>query len=583
MHLQAVVAAKTGRTALAIRLLRELLSVDPKSVEAWNELATQLRMAGRTAESITASEQAIQLRANDVSAHNNLGLCHLAQRRLPDAAASIERAIAAAPATAALHLNLGFIRQRQGQNRDAADSYRAAVALAPNYAEAHARLGQVLLMQGQRDKALECFQHAASMIPANSPEAGLQIAGILLAVNQVESAEDLLRRVVTHNPKSGLARLHLGRVLQQRGLFADAISNFEGALNLQPELLTAWLGIATCDKVTDRALVQRLTTALRQQTRNVETADLHYALGKALDDLNDLAPAMRHYDEANRLAGVRLNQSGKPIDLHHHAATIDQLIARFTPDVFARCALSSPDDELPILIVGMIRSGTTLLEQIVSSHRAVGAGGELPFWSERAQNAVAAIDSTLGQRALGDLAADYCALLRSLAPGAERVTDKMPTNFLLLGLIHLILPRARIIHCGRHPADTCLSIYLTPYQRSPDFAHNRETIVKYYREYERVMAHWRAALPRDRFLEVSYEDLVTNRESVTRNIIAFCGLDWDDACLRPEKNTRNIATPSMWQTRQPVYRSSLQRWRRYEPWLGEFRQLLTDKDVGQFP
>jgi hypothetical protein len=219
------------------------------------------------------------------------------------------------------------------------------------------------------------------------------------------------------------------------------------------------------------------------------------------------------------------------------------------------------------------------MEQILSSHPAVGAGGELRFWSERGQNAVDALNGTLDGHALERLARDYGELLRALAPDAVRVTDKMPSNFMLLGLIRLALPGARIIHCKRHPVDTCLSIYVTPYERSPDFAHNLETIVTYYREYERLMAHWWRVLSADRFLEVSYEDLVTNRERVTRDIIAFCGLDWNEACLRPEENARTVATPSLWQARQPVYRSSVARWRRYEPWLGPFRRLLTETET----
>ncbi len=542
--------------------------------------ATLLRTLGRTAESIAVSQETIRLRSNDVGGHNNLGLCYLAQRRLLDAAASFQSAIAAAPAIAGLHLNLGFVRQRQGQNQDAADSYRAAIALAPNYAEAHARLGQVLLMQGERDNALACFQRAASMTSPDSPDAGLQIAGILSAAGQVEAAENLLRRVVAQNPNSGPAHLHLGRVLQQRGMFEEAISSFESALNHEPGLLSAWLGIVGCGKVTDRTLTERMTAALRQHDRDhAEAASLHYALGKAFDDSDDLPAAMRHYDAANRLSRMRLRQSGSPIDLRHHTATIDRLIASYTAEYLARHARRTPDDDLPILIIGMIRSGTTLVEQIISSHPAVGAGGELPFWGERAQYAVDALDASFAERALAGLAADYCRLLRALTPGAVRVTDKMPTNFMLLGLIRLAMPGARIIHCKRNPIDTCLSIYMTPYQRSPDFAHDRETIIAYYREYKRLMTHWRSVLSTDRFFEVSYEDLVTNRERVTREIIAFCGLDWDDACLYPEKNARSVATPSMWQARQPVYRGSLARWRRYERWLGKFRQLMTEADA----
>jgi hypothetical protein len=152
----------------------------------------------------------------------------------------------------------------------------------------------------------------------------------------------------------------------------------------------------------------------------------------------------------------------------------------------------------------------------------------------------------------------------------------MPTNFLLLGLIYLTLPNARIIHCRRSPVDTCLSIYMTPFSNLPDFAYDRDTIAFYWEQYARLMAHWRHVLPPNRFLEVDYEDLVAQREGVTRKIIAFCGLDWDERCLRPETNERIVRTPSAWQVRQPVYTNSIGRWRRYREWLGPFRRLLTE-------
>jgi tetratricopeptide (TPR) repeat protein len=582
MVLLGMLEARTGRTSQAIRLLERAVKVDSNSVDAWNELATQLRTAGRMAEAIRASERAIRLRPAEVTAHNNLGLCYLAQRRLAEAAASFERAIAAAPNIAGLHLNLGFIQQTQGENQEAAHSYRSAIALAPDYAEAHARLGHVTLMRGSANDALQCFQRAAASAPLESIESSVRIAGVLSSAGQVDLAEGLLNRVIARHPNSGFAHFHLGRVLQQRGTFAEAIRAFEKALALDPDLVGAWLGIVSCGKVTEaqRGWIERMTSALRQRSADdAETVNLHYALGKAYDDLNDPASAMQHYDAANRLAAVRLRRTGKPIDLRLHAATVDRIIQGFPPGFLAQQASTIPAEQLPILIVGMIRSGTTLVEQIISSHPRVGAGGELRFWGERAQNAVAAIDGTLDWAGLEHLASEYCDFLRALAPGAERITDKMPTNFMLLGLICLALPGARIIHCKRHPVDTCLSIYVTPFERSPDFAHNRETIVTYYREYQRLMAHWRRVLPADRFLEVSYEELVTNRERVTREIIAFCGLDWNDACLRPEENARTVATPSLWQARQPVYRSSLERWRRYEPWLGQFRRLLAAGDA----
>lgn len=233
-----------------------------------------------------------------------------------------------------------------------------------------------------------------------------------------------------------------------------------------------------------------------------------------------------------------------------------------------RGAPTPVNDGPPALIVGMPRSGTTLVEQIVSSHPLVAAGGELTFWTDQRETAAA-------KDAASRLAAGYLALLRRIGPGSERVTDKNPFNFLHLGAIRLALPHARFIHVRRDPIDTCLSIYFTRFATPQAFAYDRGDLVFYYRQYERLMAHWRAFIPADRLLEIDYESLIANRESLTRRMIAFCGLPWDAACLAPESNPRLVRTASVWQARQPVYRTSVERWRRYEPWLGELSQLRT--------
>jgi len=229
-----------------------------------------------------------------------------------------------------------------------------------------------------------------------------------------------------------------------------------------------------------------------------------------------------------------------------------------------------------VLILGMPRSGTTLVEQIVSMHPAVGAGGELHYWNERGaawQRFGAAGNE---KPFLAKAAADYLSVLRAIAPTATRVTDKMPFNFLWAGLIHVALPRAIIIHCRRAAVDTALSIHQTHFHPSVAFPTGGAELVAYFRSYQRLIGHWRRVLPADRFIEVDYEDLTGSPEPVTRRIIAACGLDWHDACLRPESNPRAVNTPSKWQTRQPIYRTSVARWRRYEPWLGPLRALVDD-------
>jgi hypothetical protein len=226
-----------------------------------------------------------------------------------------------------------------------------------------------------------------------------------------------------------------------------------------------------------------------------------------------------------------------------------------------------------VLIIGMPRSGTTLAEQIVSSHPEVGAGGELNFWNERG-----AAWHQAGTEAPfpGQVAAEYLGVLRAIAPKAARVTDKMPFNFLWAGLIHLAFPRATIIHCRRAAIDTALSIHQTHFHPGLAFPTGGAELVAYFRSYRRLTDHWRRVLPADRLIEVDYEDLTRAPEPVIRRIIAGCGLAWDDACLCPELNPRAVKTPSKWQARQPIYRKSVERWRRYEPWLGLLRALLED-------
>jgi hypothetical protein len=284
---------------------------------------------------------------------------------------------------------------------------------------------------------------------------------------------------------------------------------------------------------------------------------------------------MRHFDEANRIEAQLQKLAGRTFHRKEYAAEIDRIIETYTPEFFARQKRFGCASELPILIVGMPRSGTTLVEQILSSHTNVEAGGELTFWSEQFPALAEVAPIELGPALTRNLATDYLAVLRGISPAAERVTDKTPGNFQLLGPIHLIFPQARIIHCRRNPIDTCLSIYFTYFGTMKDFTGDRSDIVFFYEQYLRLTAHWRRVLRADRFLEIDYEALVADRERLTRHMIGFCGLDWDEACLRSERNRRVIKTASNWQARQPVYTTSVARWRHYEPWLGEFRRFLT--------
>ncbi len=416
------------------------------------------------------------------------------------------------------------------------------------------------------------------MLQNDATLAAIHRAEALLQQGRAAEAEDCIRQAIAADPGSDLAYQVLGVLLQRRGRFDEAIESLKRAIELQPKRVSAYVSLALGKKIgrTDAVLVQGMQALVDVDDGSLAPSSrcsVHYALGKAFDDLGEYQSAMRHFDQANEIAAEQMRHAGRSFDRRNHKAGVDQIISGFTADFFARHAGDGSDSDVPILIVGMPRSGTTLVEQIVSSHREIGAAGELSFWIDRHGLISPALAGTLAPEQIRRHAADYAALLRSAAPAARRVTDKMPGNFLVLGLIHLAFPNARIIHCCRDPIDTCLSIYCTPFGNPINFVHDRGNIVFYYEQYARLMAHWRRVIPADRLLDVEYEALVADPGQVTRKMIEFCGLGWDEACLHHERNEHIIMTPSLWQARQPVYRDAVARWRRYENWLGEFGRL----------
>jgi tetratricopeptide (TPR) repeat protein len=400
------------------------------------------------------------------------------------------------------------------------------------------------------------------------------LAEALALEGKYSEAEMELRRVLAVAPEKVGSRDLLAQLLSFRGMFEEAQQRLAKVVVADPEAFRRLTNIKRMTEA-DRPLIDRMCARAEEPDLiAIPRISVQFALGKAFDDLGDFAQAMRHYEAGNGLkaTSARLDRAGL-------AARYNGLIARFTADklkhAFAsRKHGSAPGDELPVFVVGMPRSGSTLVEQILSSHPAVGVAGELDFWLNRQRGFYAFELEGLEWGTLSRAAEDYLAELRAVAPGALRVVDKGLTNFELLWLLRLTFPYARIVHCRRHPVDTCLAIFFQLLGGRYDYAYDRGDLVFYYRQYERLMQHWQAVLPGDRFIEVNYEALIADQEAETRRLIAFCGLDWDDACLAPERNRRIVRTSSLWQVRQPVYKRSVARWRNYEPWLGELRELL---------
>jgi len=534
-------------------------------------LAAESLRAGRPAEAIAPLRDAALLEPFNPTIQHDLGLACLEVGRIPDAIAALQRAVAVNPRYGDAYFRMGIALEKQGDIGGAIVAYDRATQLLPSLSEAWFRAGALVYELGHRNEAIGCFRRAAAT-GGKTTFGRLGKARALLAEDRNQEAEQVLRQTLAHDPGNAMAHDLLGNLLSEFGRFDEARECFQRAIAIAPLLAGSYYDLVRCRPVTsdDDALLQRMEAALTMpRLEAAQRHRLHLAIGKAADDLGDYALAMRHFDAADTA-----RRGSASFDSAAFSIEIDRLIARCTPELIARASELGSCDATPVLIIGMPRSGTTLVEQIVSMHPEVGAGDELHFWNERGaawhRSGVAGNETGFFARA----AADYLSVLRAIGPRAARVTDKMPFNFLWAGLIHLTFPRAIIIHCRRAAVDTALSIHQTHFHPSLAFPTGGAELVAYFRSYQRLVDHWRSVLPADRFIEVDYEDLTREPEPVIRRIIAACGLVWHPACLRPEFNPRAVRTPSKWQTRQPIYRTSVARWKRYEPWLGPLRALV---------
>jgi Flp pilus assembly protein TadD len=552
----------------------------PQQVAPLLVLATKLLRAGRPADAIAPLRDAALLEPSNSIIQHDLGLACLEVSRVPDAIAALQRAVAIDPRYADAYFRLGIALEKLGDIGGAIVAYDRATELLPTLTEAWFRAGALVYTLGHRNEAIGCFRRAAAT-GGKTSFGRLGKARALLTEDRHEEAEQVLRQTLALDPRNAMAHELLGTLLSEFGRFDEARECFQHAIAIAPLLAGSYYDLVRCRPVTsaDDGLLQRMEAALAMP--GLEAAQrlrLHLAIGKTAEDLGGYALAMQHFDAADAV-----RRRSVAFDSAAFSIAIDRLIARCTPEWIARAPELGSSDATPVLIIGMPRSGTTLVEQIVSMHPEVGAGGELHFWNARGaawhRSGAAGNETPFLAKAAGD----YLGALRAIAPAPARVTDKMPFNFLWAGLIHQAFPHATIIHCRRAAVDTALSIHQTHFHPSLAFPTGGAELVAYFRSYQRLMDHWRRVLPADRFIEVDYEDLTRAPEPVIRRIITACGLAWHDACLRPECNPRAVNTPSKWQARQPIYRTSVGRWRRYEAWLGPLRALVdegSERDAG---
>ncbi len=452
----------------------------PVAVERYATAGMRALAKGHAQEAVSALREAVRLDPDDAGIQHRFGLALAAALDFDAAAQAFGRALVLRPGFAEAQYQLAVVLDQQGRDAEAIAAYQLAVERAPRLAPALIRLGDLLERNAQPDRAIEFFRRAAAAQPSGT-DGRLYRVRLLMAEGRMNEAEPLLRQVLALEPGSWAARKTLADLLTAQGRFEEAVQSFDAAIAANPRQALAHYGLAMARKLTDadRWRIDRMIallddTALLQGDRMT----LHFAAGKSLADIGDYQAAMHHFDHANHIRAqtARFDQAA-------FAAQIDQQIAAITPALLAERRDYATDDETPLLIVGMPRSGTTLLEQILSSHSQIIAGGEIPFWVTRDPELELRDRTRFQPDEARVMAAEYLSRLRRIAPNARHVTDKLPFNFLRLGLIHLLLPRARIIHCRRNPIDTCLSIYSLQFRARMDFAASKSNLAFVYRQY----------------------------------------------------------------------------------------------------
>jgi tetratricopeptide (TPR) repeat protein len=551
LNLQGSVAQKRGQLDVAIARLRQAVASDPANAQYWNNLGTYFTYAGRLNEALGAYQRALQLRPDFADTYSNLSyvLCQLG--RCEEARLKAEKALQLRPGFAEAHNHFGLVLMDLGRPSEAAEHFQQAIQHQPHFAGACRNLGVALQEQGRLSEAVVRFKEALAL-----------------------------------KPDFGAVYNDLGDVLKQQGRLEEAVSHYCEAKRLRPNDALIYYNLShfaseghyrmSKEEIAHlHALVQSDRVSLQDKSI------AHMALGNVFDRQGDYDTAFVHFREGNELRKQLQEQAGRGFDPAAHRALIDKLIRTFDESFFLKWRPAGSGSELPVFVVGMPRSGTTLVEQILSSHSQVAGAGEMRELGQLVNGLGKKMDpvakypeciSRLEPSELRELATHYLECLSRLSGSAVRVIDKMPENFLYLGVIAVALPKARVIHCCRDPLDVCLSCYFQIF-RKVNYSRSLDHLGMYYKEYERLMKHWQPLLPQ-RMMEVRYEHLVGRQETVSRELVAFCGLDWEDSCLKFHDNPRPVRTSSSVQVRRPMYVSSLGRWRKYASHLEPLRQAL---------
>jgi tetratricopeptide (TPR) repeat protein len=563
LHLLGMIEHQRGRHDISVQMIRQAIAINPKEAAYHSNLGTILQAQGKLDDAAACFERALVLKPDWAEVHSNLGNVLQTQGRLDDAAACQERGLALKPGCAEVWSNLGNIRHAQGRIDDAVACYERALAIKPHYVDAHNNLGTSLLSQDRIDEAVSHYERALVLQP-DYAAAHNNLGNALSKQDRVEEAQAHYERAIVLKPDYANAYNNLGNVFKEEGKFDDAMAHYGRAIAIRPDYAEAHLNRSEIKSFRrgddDLAALEALAGA--RDLSGDKALYIHFALAKALEDAGDYGEAFEHLRLGNALKRAQVDYKEKSV-----LALFEGISSVFDRGLLDRFEQQGDPSSVPVFVVGMPRSGSTLIEQILSSHPQIHGAGELTILEHMEAGYPESVP-TLDGDALRQLGQSYIGRLPALGVGKIRIVDKLLGNFLRIGLIRLMLPNARIIHSMRNPIDTCVSCYFKLFNTGLYFTYDLAELGRYYLGYTRLMDHWRSVLPPGAMLDVAYEDVVEDLEGQARRLIDFCGLPWDDRCISFHKSTRPVRTASAVQVRQPLFRSSLERWRRYESQLG---------------
>lgn len=573
----AIAAVRRGDLKAGDGILADVLKRLPGQPNALHLRGVVALQQGRRADAIRLMQQAVTADGNLPSARSDLAHALTLDGRFDDAEAHLRRALSMRPAFPEAEVNLGNVHRARGQLLLAEEAYRRALALRASFPEAMSNLGDILLSLGRPRDAETVTRQSIALRPNHAH--GYQVlARVLDALGQFRASLDAHDRGIALDPENAQAHADRASTLMAFGRRDDAIVSYQAALGLSPGNAD-WLRMLGKLDAEQATIEEARTRYAVAPAGSDERAQLGFHIGKLLEDAGAFDDALATLLDANRI--VREGYVYDPADSERAFADI---IESFSPGLFARHAGAGDPDPTPIFVLGMPRSGTTLIEQIIASHPEVFGAGELPHLRDVVAGALASTGTTsygtmlssLDDADLTALGTAYVERLRAYSADAPFVTDKMPGNFLLIGMIKLALPNARVIHCVRDPADTGISIFKNYFARGLGalrYAYDLAEIGHYHRLYQALVQHWHAVLPG--FVhDVSYEALVADQEGETRRLLDACGLDFRPETLDFFKTERPVHTASLAQVRSPISAASIGIADRYGEGLAPLRAAL---------